>query len=277
MLYMLLYTFASTGMHGLVRYLSVDVPTFELVFFRNLFGFLCLLPWLIRSGFVGFRSARLWVHGLRGLLGIAGITSWFYGLSLLPLAEATALNFTATIFTTLGAALFLGETMYARRWLAVAVGFGGVLVMLRPGIESISFGAIVVIVSALLWSGSLLVLKRLAGADSPVTIVGTLYVFLILFSIGPALYVWRTPDAITLVWLAVMGAVSAVSHLTLAKAFEAAEAGKLMPLDFTRLVWAALIGWLALAEIPDLWTWIGGTLIFLGSMLTSMRERSKTG
>ena len=275
-IYMLVSTFCSTAMHGVVRYLSADLPTFELVFFRNLFGFACLLPWLITSGFAGFRSARLSFHIFRALLGIAGLSTWFYGLALVPLAEATALNFLGAIFTCLGAALFLGERMHGRRWLAVLIGFAGTLVMLRPGAEAVSFGAIVVIFSAVLWSGSLIMLKHLSATDSSVTIVGTLYFFLVVFSLGPALLVWRTPTPSELAWLVIMGGIGAVSHLTLARAFQAADTGQLMPLDFTRLIWASLIGWLVLAESPDLWTWLGGILIFAGSMLTTARGSAKT-
>jgi drug/metabolite transporter (DMT)-like permease len=255
-------------MHGVVRHLSTEIPVFEMVFFRHLFGLIVLLPWMGRVGFASLRSERLSLHAVRAALGIAGIVTWFYGLALVPLAEATALNFLSTVFTSIFAVLFLGEVMGGRRWIALGIGFAGAAVLLRPGVEAISLGSMVIILSSVLWAVTLVILKRLSGSDRSSAIVFNMYLFMTLFSLIPALVDWRWPSPTDLAWLALMGTVGTAGHLALAKAFQLADASALMPIDFTRLIWAAVIGFLAFAEIPDRWTWIGGGMIFAAGLLS---------
>lgn len=265
---MAIATACSSSMHGVVRMLAAELPVLEIVFFRHFFGLLILLPWMsYRAGFAALRSESLSLHVLRAGLGFAGVATWFYGLSLVPLAEATALNFLSAIFTSVGAALVFGEIMSGRRWLALIIGFAGALAILRPGLQAVTLGAGIVILSSALWAASLLILKRLSGTDRSSVIVFNMYLFLSLFSLIPAAFVWRWPAPTDYAWLLLMGAVGTIGHLALARAFRLADAGALMPIDFTRLLWAAAIGYLAFAEIPDLWTWLGGGLIFAAGLL----------
>lgn len=270
---MLVATGCSTSMHGIVRLLSAELSTFEIVFFRHFLGLLILLPWVrLRAMTSAIRSERLSLHALRGLLGFIGIATWFYGLSVVPLAEATALNFLATVFTSAFAVLFLGETMSARRWMALTLGFAGAFAVLRPGVEAVSLGAAIIILSSALWAVTLIILKRLSATDGSITIVFVLYFFLSLFSLVPALLHWHGPSFAALGWLSLMALVGVIGHLSMTKAFQLADASALMPIDFTRLVWASAIGYIAFAEIPDRWTWGGGALIFAAGLLAARRR-----
>ena len=153
-LLMALATVLLSCMHALVRYVSAEMHPFEIAFFRNLFGLVAVLPLLPRVGLRGLRTKQLGLMLLRGGLGLAAMLAWFYGLSVVPIAEATALSFTAAIFGSLGAVLVLGERMRLRRWSAVLFGVLGALIILRPGLVAVDPGALIVLFSSLCWASS---------------------------------------------------------------------------------------------------------------------------
>ena len=125
-------------MNLLIRLAAVELSALQIAFFRNFFAFVFMLPWAFRLGARSLKTLRLGTHFVRSVVGLAGMLCWFTSVALLPLADAVALNFTAPLFVTIGAALFLGETVRARRWTATAIGFVGTLVILRPGFGSVS-------------------------------------------------------------------------------------------------------------------------------------------
>lgn len=265
-------TLVLTSMHGAVRYVSAAMHPFEVAFFRNLFGLLTVMPLLVRGGWSSLRSEHPWWQLLRGLFGLCAMLSWFYGLSVVPLAEATALSFSAAIFGSIGAALFLGERMRLRRWSAVVLGFAGALIILRPGIGVFQPGALVVILASLGWAAALLTVKFLSRSDGVLAIVGWSSILLTVFSLPPALFVWTTPSVDQLGWLLLIGTLATLGHLAMTTAFKLADATAVFPIDFTRLLWASVIGLVAFGEWPDRWTWIGGSLIFGSTVYIAYRE-----
>ncbi len=265
------------AMHGLIRHVTGDLHPFEAAFFRNLFGLLFFLPWFARVGLRPLRTGRLRLHALRGGLQVLAMLSFFMALSITPLAEVSALSFSAPLFASLGAIVFLGEKMRLRRWSALIIGFAGALVIIRPGFETIDVGFVLVIFSAALWAGTMLVIKVLARGESSLTITAYMGLFLTPLSFLPALFVWQWPSVAQLVLLAAIGGLGSVGHLAMAQAFKEAEVSAIMPADFTRLIWATIIGYLAFAELPDLWTWIGGAVIFASTTYIAFREARLKG
>jgi drug/metabolite transporter (DMT)-like permease len=136
----------------LVRHLTDGLHPLQVVFFRTAFGLLAMLPWLLRQGLGVMRTGRLRLHLLRALIGIFAMVGWFTTLSLMPLAEATALSFTAPIFTSVLAGLILGEAMRLRRWSATALGFLGALIIVRPGLAAIDPAALLAVITAAIWA-----------------------------------------------------------------------------------------------------------------------------
>ena len=210
-LLMLLSTLLLSCMHALVRYLSESLHTFEIAFFRNLFGLVAVMPLLIRAGPAGLKTSQPLLQTLRALSGTVAMLGWFYGLSVVPIAQATALSFTAAIFGTLAAVVLLGERLRLRRSVAVATGFVGALIILRPGATPVSFGALMILLSALCWGTNVAVVKRLARTDSSVSIVAWMAISLSAISFFPALWVWRWPTPTELGWLMPVS----YTHLTL--------------------------------------------------------------
>jgi len=269
---MILATILLAAMHTLVRHVSHSLHPFEIAFFRNLFGLAAVVPLLVRLGWNGLRSHHPRLQLLRGVLGGVAMLSWFYALSVVPLAEATALSFLFVLFASLGAVIFLSETMRLRRWSAVVCGFVGALFILRPGFQTLSAGMLIVIVSSFAWGMAVVVVKRLSRTDSVVSIVAWMAVTLTILSFPPALWVWTWPTGTQLVWLMVIGTLATMGHLAMVKAFQLGDATALLPLDFTRLLWASVFGYLAFAETPDSWTWVGGSIIVASATYITYRE-----
>jgi drug/metabolite transporter (DMT)-like permease len=147
-LWMLLSGLCAVLMNVLIRLTAQRMHPFEVTFFRCLFGFAVMLPFIIRAGPALFHNSRAVFFTLRAAVGLASMLTWFYGITLVPLATATAVNFTAPLFATIGAALILHEDVRLRRWSAVAIGFAGVLVIIRPGTDRLDFNLLLILVSA---------------------------------------------------------------------------------------------------------------------------------
>jgi drug/metabolite transporter (DMT)-like permease len=199
-------------MNAVVRDLGQDLHPFEIAFFRNLFGGVALLPFIVYRGAAQLRSRQPRLLALRGVIGAISMLAWFYGLATVPIAEATALSFVGIVFASLGAVVFLGEVMRIRRSMAVAVSFVGALVMLRPGFAEISLGAIMVVFSAAMWGLGVLAVKALSRTDSPVCIVAWTSVSITLLTAVPAFLVWEWPDSPQFGLLLLIGIMASAGH-----------------------------------------------------------------
>jgi drug/metabolite transporter (DMT)-like permease len=258
----------------LVRLAAADgLHPFVVAFFRNLVGLAFLLPIAWRAGDASFRTERFGLHALRGVLQTAAMLGWFYGLTLTSMATVAALGFTAPLFATLLAILVLREPVGWRRWAGLGAGFLGTLVILRPGADVVSTGALFVVGSAFCWGAVMIVLRFLGRTESSLT--STLYAafFLVPFTFVPALFVWRWPTLEELALLLLVGVLATGVQLCVAEAFKRGEATAVLPVDFTKLLWGALLGFVAFAEIPDLATLVGGSLIFAAVVYVAYRER----
>ena len=264
--------FSATIMNVIVREAAKELHPFEITFFRCLFGLAALLPWILSMGPGVLKTRKKLYYTLRGSVSLVSMLAWFYGITLVPLATATALNFTSPLFSTLGAALILGESVRLRRWSALVVGFIGVLVILRPGAGSIDFYALVIVFSAMTGGMNVVTVKFLARTESPTSIVTYLMLFLTPLSLIPALFVWQWPSLVALAWLVLLGGLGTISHLTMVRGYGLVDASACAPFEFLRLPFAALLGYALFAEVTDLWTWVGATAIAASSIYVARRE-----
>jgi drug/metabolite transporter (DMT)-like permease len=271
---MFVSTFFFAAMHGSIRYVSASIHPFEIALFRNVFALVVVLPWFYRYGIAPLRTRRFGLHALRAIFNIMAMLSFFYALSITPLSEVTALGFTAPIFATVLAALVLGEVVRARRWTAIAIGFAGTLIILRPGFETIGLGQLLVLFSSMIWACALLVIKTLGRTDSSATIISYMALLMIPLSLVPALFVWRWPDPLEWGWLIGIGVLGGIGQFCMTEALRQADTAVVMPFDFFKLAWVTLIAWLAFAERLDLYTWIGGAVIFSSTLYIAYRERA---
>ncbi|MEL6374682.1 MAG: DMT family transporter [Pseudomonadota bacterium] len=271
-LLMVLSTVLMSVMHVLIRYISDDLHSFQIVFARCVFGAIVFLPVIHRHGFSFMRTRRLPLHVLRSGLNAFAMTAFFTALAMAPVARVTALGFTAPLFTALIGVLLLGERFRMRRWAAIAVGFAGTLIILRPGMIPLDLGSLLVLGSAAIWGVTMAVIKVLGRTDSALTITGYMTLLLSLFTLGPALWVWQWPSMT--VWLALIaiGVTGTLGQLMLTESLRVADSTVVLPFDFLKLVWAAALGFLIFAEVPDLFTWVGAAVVFGSSFYIAYRE-----
>ncbi len=271
-LWMVLVSTCWAGMSGLIRYISFELHPFEVAFFRTAFVVVFMAPWLLRARGGGFPRNDRRVFLFRPFIHVVAMMTWFLAVSLMPLAEATALYFTAPFFATILAIMFLGEVVRARRWAAIAIGFAGALVVLRPGLQGFSLAAALVLTSAIFSAGSRITVRFLTHRTDPNAIVTWHFILLTPLTFIPAVFVWEWPEAHTYPWLAALAGLGTVGHLALTRAYALAEASQLAPLDFTQLLAVAAIGFLAFSEVPDIWTWVGGAVIAGSAVYMARRE-----
>lgn len=256
----------------LIRLGTEHLHPFQVVFFRCAFSLAFMLPWLARAGFGGMRTSRWRLYFTRCLTGMCAMLTWFLGLSLMPLGTAVTLSFTTPLFTTVGAALFLGEVVRRRRWTATAIGFLGVVIVIRPTPETLSLAALLVLLAALLNAASALQVKSLARTESTSAMVTYMVLLMTPMSLVPALFVWQWPSWSMLGLMVLLGGVATLGQLALTRAFHFADASALMPLDYVKLPVSALLGWLAFGEVLDPWTWIGAAVIAGSTLYIAHRE-----
>ena len=255
-----------------VRQLAEHLHPLEITFFGTFFGFLFFLPSVLKLGFGVFKTARVTHHFYRGCFNGIAILSWFTALTLLTLADASALNLMAPLCVSIGAVLVLKEHMGPRRWFALGLGAMGALVVIRPGFEEVSLGVWLVVITVVASAGQRLFAKSLIATDSSTTCVLYLTLFMIPISLLAASFVWTWPRLEDYPWLMLIGALLATAHYALMRSLGLADVSALEPVNFTRLIWGALFGYLFFAEVPDIYTWIGGFMIISATSYVAHRE-----
>ncbi len=265
-----------------IRLASQSIPTWEVAFFRNTFGFLTLLPMLVLpalreprpvAAFVaGVRTDQLPRYVIRTAIGIASMICGFWAIAHLPLAQAISLAYSSPIFVTIAAILMLGERVRARRWTAVVLGFIGVLVIVRPWSHAFSLGSLVAVAAAMLSALVAIQIKELSRVDRADTIVFWTYAFWVPMSLLPSLFVWRWPEGIAWLWLVVMGLMGTVGQVLWTRALKLGDLSALTPISFMQLPVVTVAGWLLFGEILDAPTLLGAGIILGSTFYISHRE-----
>jgi drug/metabolite transporter (DMT)-like permease len=261
-----------SSMNAMIRHVSSELHPLEIVFFRSLFGFAAMMPWLSKQGLRVLRTRRPGLIGLRTLLGFVSMATWFSALAIVPLGNAVALGFTAPLFAAVAAVIVLREKIRARRISALLIGFAGMLIILRPGATAITAGEVMVVVSALTMALSVITMKILTRSEQ----VGSLVVYQTMLTtpvaLVPALFVWTWPSPEMWCWVILIGVVASTAHMAFTRAFSLADTMYLMPFDYLRLPQVAFLGWMLFGEPTDLYTWIGAAVIAASSIYVAHRE-----
>ena len=271
-IYMIVATALLTGMSALARVVGEELHPFQVAFFRNFLGFFLMAPLFLRYGLAPLKTKKMGLMVARGIFNGAAMLMFFMALGMMPLAEISALSFTIPLFVALLAVFLLKEKMGPRRTISLIVGFSGAVIIVRPGFEIIDLGAVLALASAASWAIAVIVIKQLSRTDSSITI--TLYglLFLTLFTLPPALLFWEWPTGEQYLWLLGVAATGTIGQILFAQSLKNADATLVMPFDFTKLLWAALIGVVFFAETPTIWTLGGGLVIFVSATYLTYRE-----
>ncbi|MFT5487568.1 MAG: drug/metabolite transporter (DMT)-like permease [Paracoccaceae bacterium] len=270
--WMCMATLISSISGAMVRELAGEIPTFELVFFRNVIAMTVLIPIVLRQG-VGLPDrSQLPYYGMRILFAFSAMVFLFYALARMPLADVYALQYTIPLFTILLAVMFLRQKADIHSWAAVFVGFVGTLIVMRPGIIEITLAALGAITAACLSAGSNTTIKILARKDNAEAITLWTNIGMLPLALIPTIFVWVTPTAEQWPLIIGVGVVSSIGGYCFTRAVSAADARIVQPFQFSRMVFATAIGWIMFSEFPDLWTWVGAAVIFGASYYIVYRE-----
>jgi len=278
MLWMVLGSALFSVNFAVIRHLGQDLHPFEIVFFRNLFGLLVFIPWLIRAEKTSLKPNRPWLLGGRAVIQVVAQAFWYASLMLIPLADATALGLVEPIFAAFLAIIILREKSTFARWAVVIIGFAGSLIIVRPGFQDVSIGALYAILSSITWAGFALLSKVLTRSDSTLVVVAYPTALVVPLALIPALFVWEAPSLANYGWLIVTGTLASAANFALTKAFQEGDITAVSPLGFTRLLFSAAVGYVVFAEVPAIWVWVGGALIVgAGTILARLEAQAKNG
>jgi len=271
-LYMIGAAASFTIMTALIRVIAQEIHPFEIGFFRTITNLILMVPFVLRTGPTVFQTENHKVYALRGLIGVAFVMSYFSGAAMIPVSDSQALIFTSPLFAAALVVVFLGEKIRGRRMVALGIGFVGAMIILRPGFDAINLGAVLVLIGAMTNGASNALVKYTTRKDHPDTAVLFLMLYVTPLIALPTVFVWVTPSWEQLGFLLAIGFFATLNQRFLSRAFAAADATAVLPYDFSRLPFAALIGWFVFSELPDFWVWVGGAIIFAASIYIAHRE-----
>lgn len=256
----------------LIRHASHSLHAFEIAFFRSLFGALATAPLLMPNGLRRLHTNRLWFYVMRCAIGTIGMLAGFWAIAHLPLAQAIALSYSSPLFVTIGAVIFLGEVVRARRWSAVVAGFVGVLVIVRPGTDGFTAASLVALLAAASTGTVTISIKFLSRSDPPDTIVLLTTWLWVPLSLPFALVVWQMPPAALWPALIVIGVLGTLGQYFWTHALRLADASTLAPFSYLQLVIVSVLAWLVFDEVLDRYTVFGAAIVIGASLYIARRE-----
>ena len=255
-----------------VKFLTTDLHPIIICFYRCLMGLIFITPWVIKNNFKALRSNNLKLQISRSVINVFSMICWFSAIGLMHFEKAAALGFSTPLFTTILAIILLKEKIRFHRTAALIIGFIGIIVIIRPGLVPFEIGAGLLLLSAFTFSFVLIIVKKLSSIDESQTIIFYHLLFSTPIFFILSLFYWQDINLNQLLIFAFMGATGLLSHWCLAQAFKLSDTTFVMPLQFTKLIWASLIGFFIFYEQPDFWTWIGGLIIFISVVYITYRE-----
>ncbi len=271
-LLMAVSAFCYAVMTAIVRGLRHNFHFTEVVFFRLAFGVVALAPVLIKDGVASMKTTRVGRYVYRAALQGAAMACYYLGLALLPLAMGVSLYNLTAIFIAVIAIFVLGEPSVFGRWMVVALGLAGALVIVRPTFEGVDFGALLVIASCALYAIYQVDAKVLSRTEPVPLIVFWTMVLSAPMALVPAAFFWTWPSPEQLFWLFIMGTSGTFANWAMTQAYKIGEMTAIAPVSYTQMVWAGLIGFALFAEVPDLYMWIGAAMIAASGILLSQME-----
>ena len=262
-----------TTLTWVVRSVADDINPLQAGFMRYAFGTLLLLPMAFKFKATDLAPRLVGGHIIRSIVHAISVLLWFYAVTKISLADLTALSFTAPVFITIGAFLFLGETFSYRRLGGIVTAFIGAVIILRPGVEAISLGAIAILISAPFQAASTLIGKHLAPRTSTYAMVFYLSLFVTLTSLIPTLFVWNLPSLNTCVLTFGAAVLATCAHFCWTKSFQIADLSFTQPGMYFTLIWAVAMGFFIYDERPDVWSGAGAAIIIAATAYIAARER----
>jgi len=259
----------------LVKQVGSQIPAIEILFFRSFIGFFFVLP-MFRGNFLEpLRTKRLGMHAVRGVIGTLGNICFFWTLTHMLLADAMALQFSRPLFMIPIALVFLGEIAGLRRIAITLVGFAGIALYARPFTEGFDPGAFIGAAGALFGALVVVCIKRLSTTEPTRTIMFYYAISNALFSLIPTLWLWVTPNWVELAMLVAIGFLGISGQGLITHGWTLGDVTALVPLDYSRIVYSAVLGFFIFGELPGLWSLAGMAVIVASSLYLVLTERRR--
>ena len=255
-----------------IKLLSQDLNPFIIAFYRCLFGVIIMLPFMIYNYPEAWKTHNIKLQFVRSAINVYSMISWFTAIGTLQLEKAAAIGFTTPLFTTILAIIFLGEVIRIQRITALIVGFIGILVVIRPGYIPFESGALWLLSAAISFSIVIIIVKKLTEKDSSLTTAFYQMAFMVPPTFFIALFFWESININQILLFIFVAIAGFITQFSFAQCLKMAETTFIMPIQFTKLIWLSLIGYFFFMEVPDIWTWIGASIIFSSILFIAYRE-----
>ena len=255
-----------------IKLLSQDLNPFMIAFYRCLFGVIIMLPFMIYNYPEAWKTHNIKLQFVRSAINVYSMISWFTAIGTLQLEKAAAIGFTTPLFTTILAIIFLGEVIRIQRITALIVGFIGILVVIRPGYIPFESGALWLLSAAITFSIVIIIVKKLTEKDSSLTTAFYQMAFMVPPTFFIALFFWESININQFLLFIFVAIAGFITQFSFAQCLKMAETTFIMPIQFTKLIWLSLIGYFFFMEVPDIWTWIGASIIFSSILFIAYRE-----
>ena len=259
-----------------VRELTDTINSFEIVFLRTSVALTIILIIISLRGWRNISTKVLPLHVFRNTVHYIGNLIWIIGVSLIPLAQVFALEFSIPIWVALFAVLFLNEKLTIGKVIAIGFGFISVLVILRPGLMAINQGAVAVLCAALCFAATNVITKSLSKTDNPLTILFLMFAMQLPISAFGAYFFWTVPVWEDCPWIFLVGTMSLTAHYCMTRAITLVDVTVIIPIDFMRMPIIAIIGFYLYNEPFSVWIFLGAALIFSGNYFNIYHERKRT-
>ena len=268
----LVASFCAVLMSVFLKFAQEDANVFSVGFMRFFFGFLLILPFVIKSKFKIYNTDNFKFHITRSIINVPMMILGFAALMYIPLDQIKAIGFLSPILVVILSVIFLKERIYLIRTFSLILGFMGVIIILRPGIIEISIGAYMVLTSTLLWSTVIIITKYMSKSDSPMTIITYQYTFVSIFTLPLAIVYWSSFSLSSVFYSLMAAIVGTVLHLCINTSYKLASLTILQPIWFSQLLWATIFSLILFNESVDYFTYIGGSLVFISVLIITYRE-----
>tara|TARA_B100000614_G_scaffold68739_1_gene60969 strand:+ start:3087 stop:3974 length:888 start_codon:yes stop_codon:yes gene_type:complete len=268
-------SFFAVLMEALIRAAQYDSNVYTIGFFRFFFGLIIIFPYLVKNKFTPYKTKNFKYYVIRGLFNLPMMIFGFGALVYVPFEQFKAMHFLSPIIVVLLSFVIFREKIYLYRIFALLIGFAGMLIIVRPGIIEFNIGTIMILISLTFWSFIIILSKFVSKDDSPITMVTYQYTLMTFFSLPLAIYFWVTPSLTSLIYVFIGAISGTILHLSLALSYKYADLSVTQPIWFTGLIFGSGIGYFAFNETPDLWTWIGGIVVFSSVLVITYNEKNK--
>lgn len=259
-------------MFTVLRIVQSDINVYTTSFFRFFFSLIILIPYIFYTKFYFIKTNNIKKHLVRSSLNLPAMYLTFGALTMIPLEKINAIHFLNPLFVSIFAVIFFKEKIYIYRVISLILGFVGIIVVIRPGLIPLEIGSFMVLGSTVLWALCIIITKDITKEESAINILIFQCIFMSLFTFIIAYFNWELPSSDQLMLLFLSALFGNVFHLMINHSFKIADLTLTAPFRYSVLIWGSLFGFLFFDEIPDFFTWIGGTIIFLSILILTYYE-----